>query len=151
MGRAKIEAAGHSAVITHSPEIDTEVPVGVGMKQAADPPMLFSDQPHEWAVVEIFERTGSASGLCALTECRNVIGLAGNPRKIFCSLAQHRHQGTISGIGHIVESAASGAGNLSINLTEVDPSWWCRVRNRRKGRLLWVKWMSFHMPESIRK
>jgi hypothetical protein len=87
------------------------------MKQAADPQVLFSDQPHEWAVVEIFKRTGSASGLCALTECRNVIGLAGNPSKIFCSLAQHRRQGAISGIGHIVKSAAGGTGNLSINLT----------------------------------
>jgi hypothetical protein len=102
-------------------------------------------------VVEIFKWTGSASGLRALAERRNGIGLAGDPSKIFCSLAQHRHQGTVSGIGHIVKSAAGGTGNLPVNLTKVDPSWWCRVRNRRNGRLFWVKWMSFHIPVNVRK
>jgi len=123
----------------------------VGMKQAADPPVLFSEQPHERAVVEIFKWTGPASGLRTLAERRNGIGLAGNPGKLFCPLAQHRHQGTKSGIGHIVKPAAGGTGNLPVNLTEVDPAWWCRVPNRRNGRLFWVKWMAFHIPVNVRK
>jgi len=71
------------------------------------------------------------SGLHPLAERRNGIGLAGNPSKLFCSLAQHRHQGTVSGIGHIVKSATGGTGNLPVDLTQVDPSRCCRVCYQR--------------------
>jgi hypothetical protein len=121
------------------------------MQQAADTPVPFSDQPHEWAVVEIGKWTGFASGLNPLAERRNGIGLPGDPSKIFCSLAQHRHQGTVSGVGHIVKSAAGGTGNLPVHLTQVDPTRCCRVCYRRNWRLFLVRWMSFHVAVNVRE
>ena len=72
MGRAEIEPAGHSDVITQPPVIDAAVSGSVGMKQAADAQVLF-DQSRIGYVNAVYD------GFLAVAEVERQLGEATDP------------------------------------------------------------------------
>ena len=120
-GRTKIDAAGHAAVVTQTAEIDAAVAVGQGVEQASDPASGRADQADIGAVVKV--RVGPQRifpGLHGLFEAEDPLHRARDPDEIVAAPGQHPFKGSPGGVRHVVESAASPAGDLVGHLAKVD-------------------------------